>query len=114
MNTSWITDRWCFCGTDKVASIIRGNRNMLIHMKSSDVECYKKAFLEKNIEFKDNVEDFNDDIACWTYDKYYEECQIQYDMEFDNKYLKNTIPPKNCFVGYKFSINKPALKILNP
>ena len=88
MDTSWITDRWCLCFPENVGTIIRGNKNMFIHMTSSELECYKTAFLEKNIVFKNKIENFDNDIACWT-------CQ-------EHRW------------GYKFIVNIPALEILNP
>ena len=98
MDTSWITDRWCLCFPENVGAIIKGNQNMFIRMTSSQIECYKTAFLEKNIVFKNNIENFDNDIACWTYQEYH--------LEKDG--------PGRCFSGYKFIVNKPAIAILNP
>lgn len=101
MDTTWITNWWNFDPQKKIGTIIRGNKNMLIHMNSSELESYKKVFEEKNIQFKNNIEDFDNDIACWTYEVYHHEIHCD-------------PPPSNCFSGYKFIVNKPALEILNP
>ena len=103
MDTSWITDRWCLCSPENVGTIIRGNKNMFVHMTSSELDCYKTAFLEKNIVFKNKIENFYNDIACWTYQEYH--------SEISGIDIKS---PKRCFLGYKFIVNKPALEILNP
>lgn len=103
MDTSWITDRWCPCFPQKFGVIVRGNRNILIHMTPFELTCLKKAFLEKNIVFKKNTENFDNDIACWTYEEY-RQCDSGHNIK----------PPLLCFLGYKFIVNKPALDILNP